>query len=473
MRGAAAWLLPALAPLAACSTIPRWQWNATSAEAAARSWVPIVFEGSPAVSWPAMGRWDGVALAAAVGEDVALDFAFARSPSLLRATDGDDGYALEGHSFGTRYRDSAVEGLCTDERFPAFVSSCTLPAQGRAWATLGDVRGGALGAVAFTKLHPSNFADEQLAALRPLGAFGAEGTHGSGSGGEGGGGAAADLDVWWGTKGWRTATHYDFQANYYAVLHGEKHVVVGHPSLARDAFPHAHPRYRQLREDLLPPAAGDGSEGGRIQEATLREGDVLYIPPLYLHTFTTLSAEATAVAVCSAWPAEAAERDLERIALAFDDAAPPAADAVPELRLFLEAAEAACDCGRGLIDEVFRLRYAHLACDAAAPCGAAAARDRLRRVDPQGARAVVESRGAAVRGARAAALAARAEEVGRRLRRIDQEAARRVLLANYAETVVAFLLGEALLMHFFAFAGEGGAAGDDGSGAGSEGGEEL
>jgi hypothetical protein len=99
-----------------------------------------------------------------------------------------------------------------------------------------------------------------------------------------------DLDLWIGSRNWRTHTHYDFQHNMYVQLVGQKEFVLS-PLREGDLFPHTHPRYRQTQSLVL------DTDG--MYSATLNEGDVLYIPPLWLHTVTTRSDFSASLAVCS------------------------------------------------------------------------------------------------------------------------------------------------------------------------------
>jgi len=112
-----------------------------------------------------------------------------------------------------------------------------------------------------------------------------------------------DYDVWIGTENWRTHTHYDFQHNYYHQIHGRKHFILSPPATAA-MYPHLHPRYRQTK--------AVGREG---LEVTVEEGEILYIPPMWLHTATTASEFSISIAVCKEAVAEDIALTLEEFAI--------------------------------------------------------------------------------------------------------------------------------------------------------------
>jgi hypothetical protein len=157
-----------------------------------------------------------------------------------------------------------------------------------------------------------------------------------------------DLDLWLGDGGWTSATHYDLQHNAYAQLVGTKRVVVAPPFLPASSsgcgtcggggggrggggggggrceqsanqyspavagggiVSHLHARHRQTF-DLV----NMGSVGSAA--AVLRPGDVLFLPALWLHTFSALGSEPSAsVSLCSPSRAHAAASLLEELAL--------------------------------------------------------------------------------------------------------------------------------------------------------------
>ena len=92
--------------------------------------------------------------------------------------------------------------------------------------------------------------------------------------------------VWLGCDGIRTPLHYDLVHNVFVQVHGTKRFLLGPPGAiaAAQLFPHFHPSSRQSQLDDTHIAAIPG-----LTEVILRAGDVLYIPPLWLHDVTSLS----------------------------------------------------------------------------------------------------------------------------------------------------------------------------------------
>ena len=93
---------------------------------------------------------------------------------------------------------------------------------------------------------------------------------------------APNSAVWLGARHVVAQSHYDIQHNIFAQLRGEKTFVVAPPSeaLAYRLFPEAHVRSRQSQLEAQPTTAAP------LREAHLRPGDVLYLPPLWLHRVT-------------------------------------------------------------------------------------------------------------------------------------------------------------------------------------------
>lgn len=106
--------------------------------------------------------------------------------------------------------------------------------------------------------------------------------------------AAAELslfDVWMGSPGAVSAAHYDLQNNLYVQLNGTKQFTLAPPASFRECgvFPALHPRHRQARRHVSPlDATGECLPQGAVV-ATLSPGDVLFIPPLWLHTAQALT----------------------------------------------------------------------------------------------------------------------------------------------------------------------------------------
>ena len=146
---------------------------------------------------------------------------------------------------------------------------------------------------------------------------------GTGNENENNGEDFVDLDLWMGDGGWTSATHYDLQHNAYAQLVGAKRVVLAPPFLEPTPLKpgndtsvgvvgggivsHLHPRHRQTFDVVTEGAPGTLS-------TVIHAGDVLFIPALWLHTFTALEPSAS-VALCSPSAAHAAAVALEALPL--------------------------------------------------------------------------------------------------------------------------------------------------------------
>jgi hypothetical protein len=91
----------------------------------------------------------------------------------------------------------------------------------------------------------------------------------------------SSMNLWLGMKGGTTPCHYDGYHNMYVQLSGHKKFLLLPPGRMRElqVFPFLHPSYGQCG------AAMEGLPGPRRDwlEVTLRPGELLYIPPFWLH----------------------------------------------------------------------------------------------------------------------------------------------------------------------------------------------
>uniref|UniRef100_A0A7S2SVF9 JmjC domain-containing protein n=1 Tax=Rhizochromulina marina TaxID=1034831 RepID=A0A7S2SVF9_9STRA len=127
-----------------------------------------------------------------------------------------------------------------------------------------------------------------------------------------------DFDVWAGSAGWRSATHYDLQDNFYVQVSGRKLFLVASPALRETfgLFPHSHPRHRQTVELMLGKPANDSETP--VYSVLLEPGDVLFIPGFFLHTAFAVS-DSVSVAVCSPSAAERAAFRLEGLPIPLEE----------------------------------------------------------------------------------------------------------------------------------------------------------
>lgn len=84
------------------------------------------------------------------------------------------------------------------------------------------------------------------------------------------------------SAGVTSTAHLDPHANYYATMWGEKNVLLAHPNDARhfSLYPSAHPRARQGQFHF---ENTDTLKSVECLEASLERGDLLYIPPGWIH----------------------------------------------------------------------------------------------------------------------------------------------------------------------------------------------
>ena len=147
----------------------------------------------------------------------------------------------------------------------------------------------------------------------------------------------ASAALWLGSVGSVTPLHFDTSHNVYIQLHGAKRVQLLPPSAAASAhlYPSLHPGYRQSLLDISHPAlngsggTSNGNEGGDRYEAAaeklaasalevvLHPGDVLILPPFWLHSIEAIADEDEdgegGVASLACWFTAAAYKGSEEI----------------------------------------------------------------------------------------------------------------------------------------------------------------
>lgn len=129
-------------------------------------------------------------------------------------------------------------------------------------------------------------------------------------------GAAEDATFWYGSRGARTACHYDsYGVNLVAQLHGHKHWLLFPPECSAQLRATRVPYEESsvFATAAMPPLdAPPAAFLPGAQQATLSPGDVLFVPRHWWHYVRTLD---TAVSV-NLWcphPADAAERVTEAL----------------------------------------------------------------------------------------------------------------------------------------------------------------
>ena len=143
--------------------------------------------------------------------------------------------------------------------------------------------------------------------------------------------------LWLGSGGLVAALHYDTYHNALVQLVGAKRVVLLPPSQLGEVglYPALHPRYRQAHESAAATTKLGGREkqartyGPEAMEALLRPGDVLYIPPFWLHEIESIAADFTAsVNIWCPDPVLDKAEDIFSLPIPVDH------EAAPDVRLF-------------------------------------------------------------------------------------------------------------------------------------------
>ena len=94
----------------------------------------------------------------------------------------------------------------------------------------------------------------------------------------------ASVNLWLGRSPVTAPCHYDGYHNQYAQLHGRKRFILAPPTASRflEAYPFLHPSHAQCQRALsgLDDAALAAAGGFSVE---LKRGDLLYLPPMWLH----------------------------------------------------------------------------------------------------------------------------------------------------------------------------------------------
>lgn len=167
--------------------------------------------------------------------------------------------------------------------------------------------------------------DERATARGPMPAIGAELIGALRQIGAGATTTQASAALWLGSGGSVTPLHYDTSHNVYVQVHGAKQFKVLPPSAAAKAhlYPSLHPGYRQSLLDISATAlaglnsrASQSNRGSAAQAkgakaalelaesaltVTLWPGDVLILPPYWLHSVEALTGTGEGVASVACW----------------------------------------------------------------------------------------------------------------------------------------------------------------------------
>ena len=280
------------------------RWPAGGAAEVAADRRPTVLESSPVHRWKAVERWNPEHLATH-GPEMLKQVWHSASPCLVYSS-------ANGEFGGTTGMQGCGAGQPRPEPRPMAPSELLAAAE----------RGVAPGVLYWqdelTSLGPA-LASEVDAA--PLGIDEVEGSE------------VARL-AWLGTRGATTQAHYDVEHNFFAQIYGTKRFVLWPPTSHAEMklHPTRHSRHRQSQLDGLPTAtasttpatattsssasaatdtaaaisaseaaaAAAAASGARSLSVELRPGELLYVPPFWLHHVTATSALSASVSVWSA-----------------------------------------------------------------------------------------------------------------------------------------------------------------------------
>eukprot|EP00029_Vermamoeba_vermiformis_P005465 TRINITY_DN1907_c0_g1_i1.p1 TRINITY_DN1907_c0_g1~~TRINITY_DN1907_c0_g1_i1.p1 ORF type:complete len:541 (+),score=140.45 TRINITY_DN1907_c0_g1_i1:113-1735(+) len=101
------------------------------------------------------------------------------------------------------------------------------------------------------------------------------------------------VNAWLGEAGVTSQAHYDASYNFFAQIYGNKRFLLFSPSEYKNLYmyPILHPYARQSQVNLETPdlTAFPNITKARAVEAILEPGDVLYLPPYWIHHVTALN----------------------------------------------------------------------------------------------------------------------------------------------------------------------------------------
>lgn len=179
-------------------------------------------------------------------------------------------------------------------------------------------------------------------------------------------------NLWVGTRqGLSTPCHYDAAHNLYLQLSGRKRFVLYPPSAWTRLylFPRMHPSWRMTQVDFEAFDAGSFPLAGALRgrsalEVVLSPGDVLYLPPYWLHTVSVADGAAPSLSL-SVHAKSAAMELIDRLR-GFAPSLPPAlshSGRLAYLQAFVSALCGGAEAARRLVASVRGSRYAPLSGD--------------------------------------------------------------------------------------------------------------
>lgn len=368
-----------------------------SAERASR---PAVVEGSDVLSWPALRLWTPEYVSERMPRDTLLEVAESDAPLFVYYNED---ALLKARFFAPAWSPPHRKRRASAADFWRAARSESRPYQ-------------------YLSLH----LDDQFELRRDLG----PGVAGERDGDD------QKLTLWMGTRGVTAQTHYDTYRNFYVQVHGTKRFLLSPPSQLRRArlFPWVHPHQRQSSLCFAGGRELAGTQrGGGVLEAldvTLRPGEVLYLPPFWMHRVVAVN-DSISVSTWTPSPEQAAKDEALAAPLPFDDGW-GGRRTVAALRAFLRAvADGAGADPRELVEQRYVPQFGRA--PARQPCGF------LRQ---GGALPWEEACAGGEAGEEDASRARdRAADVARLLSRVSDNDVRVTVTFDYIEQVAFFVLG--------------------------------
>ncbi|XP_065898446.1 tRNA wybutosine-synthesizing protein 5-like [Dysidea avara] len=131
---------------------------------------------------------------------------------------------------------------------------------------------------------------------------------------------SVQVNLWVGRKGIVTNTHYDMTYNFFVQLQGKKHFTLFPPNAQLYLYPCLHPHYGHSQVDILSPDLTKYPlySNASVYTAVLGPGDMLTVPPFWLHHVETLE-ESVSVNVWSDSPEYATINDIYSKPIPFEE----------------------------------------------------------------------------------------------------------------------------------------------------------
>mmetsp|Transcript_18117 Transcript_18117/g.27175 ORF Transcript_18117/g.27175 Transcript_18117/m.27175 type:complete len:513 (+) Transcript_18117:139-1677(+) len=282
--------------------IPIIEWSAEALKEAIRNNTPVIFINSPALDWAATRTWNVQYLAPRIREleKVQLCKYSRHDTYTYEVTDAPLGQILPKVSYKSNYAPntmSSIEFFTTmvnrsDPNWVYYAGSLT-QSDGKRPKVLLDMG------------DPSELGLSK--ALKDLGRGPAKSR-------------PETIYVWMGKPGVKAHGHFDRSHNLFLQIAGYKRFILFPPSSldALKMYPQIHPRKGQTRFDLEKPESPSDALHESLYHTMVEPGDILYIPPMWVHHVTAYNSEMGPPVSVSMWTkslVETVDRDLRDLKL--------------------------------------------------------------------------------------------------------------------------------------------------------------